>query len=141
MQGGPTLDEMQAAVDRLTARTTTRLTAAAEASAAAATPQAAEEAAVALAEAEVVAAAEAQRAAEEAAAAQAVIDAEGGCPGGWYFDAYLGCVNPDDVGSDVDDGYESSDLEVRCSNGTATVEECFGPGSDVNGNGIADVNE
>ena len=40
-----------------------------------------------------------------------------------------------------DDGYVSSDLEVRCSNGTATVEECFGPGSDLNDNGIADINE
>jgi hypothetical protein len=40
-----------------------------------------------------------------------------------------------------DDGYVSSDLEVRCSDGTATVEECFGPGSDLNGNGIADINE
>ena len=27
------------------------------------------------------------------------------------------------------------------SDGTATLEECFGPGSDLNGNGIADVNE
>ena len=33
------------------------------------------------------------------------------------------------------------DLEVRCANGMATVEECFGPGADANGNGIADVNE
>ncbi|MGY1695440.1 MULTISPECIES: hypothetical protein [unclassified Geodermatophilus] len=32
------------------------------------------------------------------------------------------------------------DLEVRCANGTASVEECFGPGADANGNGIADVN-
>jgi hypothetical protein len=62
-------------------------------------------------------AAAARRAADEVAAAQAVIDAEG------------------------DDGYVSSDLEVRCSDGTATVEECFGPGSDLNGNGIADINE
>jgi hypothetical protein len=29
----------------------------------------------------------------------------------------------------------------RRGDGTATVEECFGPGSDLNGNGIADVNE
>ncbi len=36
---------------------------------------------------------------------------------------------------------EINDLEVRCSDGTATVEECFGPGADANGNGIADVNE
>ena len=95
--------------------------------------------------AEAAAAAAARQAAEEAAAAQAVIDAEGGCPGGWYFDEYLGCVNPgNDGGGDPyveGDGYVSSDLEVRCSNGTATVEECFGPGSDLNGNGIADVNE
>jgi hypothetical protein len=87
----------------------------------------------------------AQRAAEEAAA-QAVIDAEGGCPPGWYFDEYLGCTNPEHAASDDpygggDDGYVSSDLEVRCSDGTATIEECFGPGSDLNGNGIADINE
>lgn len=84
-------------------------------------------------------AAAAQRAAEEAAA-QAVIDAEGGCPPGWYFDDSLGCTKQDEV-SGSDDGYVSSDLEVRCSDGTATVEECFGPGSDLNGNGVADINE
>jgi hypothetical protein len=39
------------------------------------------------------------------------------------------------------DDYVYDDLEVRCSDGTATVEECFGPGSDLNGNGVADVNE
>ncbi|MGY1637176.1 hypothetical protein ACI78V_11045 [Geodermatophilus sp. SYSU D00742] len=100
------------------------------------------------AEAAAQAAAEAvaRQAAEEAAAAQAVIDAEGGCPPGWYFDDYSGCTDPDDVADsgpavDGDDGYVSSDLEVRCSDGTATVEECFGPGSDLNGNGIADINE
>ena len=81
----------------------------------------------------------AQRAAEEAAA-QAVIDAEGGCPPGWYFDDALGCTSPEGAG-EGDDGYVSSDLEVRCSDGTATIEECFGPGSDLNRNGIADVNE
>jgi hypothetical protein len=80
-------------------------------------------------------AAAAQRAAEEADA-QAVIDAEGGCPPGWYFDDALGCTK-----QEGDDGYVTSDLEVRCSDGTATVEECFGPGSDENGNGIADINE
>jgi hypothetical protein len=80
-----------------------------------------------------------QRAAEEAAA-QAVIDAEGGCPPGWYFDDSLGCTKQDEA-SGWDDGYVSSDLEVRCSDGTATVEECFGPGSDLNGNGVADINE
>jgi len=84
-------------------------------------------------------AAAAQRAAEEAAA-QAVIDAEGGCPPGWYFDDALGCTKQEGV-SGGDDGYVTSDLEVRCSDGTATVEECFGPGSDLNGNGIADINE
>jgi hypothetical protein len=36
---------------------------------------------------------------------------------------------------------EINDLKVRCSDGTATVEECFGPGADANGNGIADINE
>jgi membrane protein involved in colicin uptake len=90
-------------------------------------------------------AAAAQKAADDAAAAQAVIDAEGGCPPGWYFDDYLGCTNPESAGGNpqggADDGYVSSDLEVRCSDGTATVEECFGPGSDLNGNGIADINE
>ncbi|SCX37812.1 hypothetical protein SAMN03159343_0209 [Klenkia marina] len=80
-----------------------------------------------------------QQAAEEAAA-QAVIDAEGGCPPGWYFDDALGCTRSETV-ADEDDGYVYSDLEVRCSDGTATVEECFGPGSDLNGNGVADVNE
>jgi membrane protein involved in colicin uptake len=70
------------------------------------------------------AAAAAQRTAEEAVATQAVNDAGGGDP---YVEG--------------GDGYVSSDLEVRCSDGTATAEECFGPGSDVNGNGIADVNE
>jgi hypothetical protein len=39
------------------------------------------------------------------------------------------------------DDYVGDDREFRCSEGTATVEECFGPGSDLNGNGIADVNE
>jgi hypothetical protein len=84
-------------------------------------------------------AAAAQRAAEEAAA-QAVIDAEGGCPPGWYFDDSLGCTRHESTGGG-DDGYVTSDLEVRCSDGTATVEECFGPGSDLNGNGVADINE
>jgi hypothetical protein len=88
----------------------------------------------------------AQQAAEEEAAAQAVIDAEGGCPGGWSFNESLGCFNPDNTGggdpyAEGDDGYVYSDLEVRCSDGTATIEECFGPGSDLNGNGIADINE
>ena len=91
-------------------------------------------------------AAAARQAADEAAAAQAVIDAEGGCPLGWSFDEAQGCFNPDNAGggdssTEPDDGFESSDLEVRCSDGTATVEECFGPGSDLNGNGVADVNE
>ncbi|MGY1829041.1 hypothetical protein ACI8AA_01285 [Geodermatophilus sp. SYSU D01180] len=106
--------------------------AAQQAAAAAAAQEAADEAAAA------------QRAAAEAAEQQAVIEAEGGCPPGWYFDDYLGCTQ-DTAGGDSsvggDDGYVSSDLEVRCSDGTATVEECFGPGSDLNGNGIADVNE
>jgi membrane protein involved in colicin uptake len=93
------------------------------------------------AEAATKAAAEAaaQRAAEDAAA-QDVIDAEGGCPPGWYFDDILGCTKQEEAGG-ADDGYVSSDLEVRCSEGTATVEECFGPGSDLNDNGVADINE
>lgn len=41
----------------------------------------------------------------------------------------------------ADDEYVGGDLEFRCSEGTATVEECFGPGSDLNGNGVADINE
>lgn len=88
-------------------------------------------------------AAAARRAAEEAAAAQAVIDAEGGCPPGWSFDEVQGCFDPESTDAYVgeDDGYVTSDLEVRCSDGTATVEECFGPGSDLDQNGIADVNE
>ncbi len=109
-----------------------RLAAEAAAQAAAAAAQQAAEAAAA------------QQAAEAAAAAQAVIDAEGGCPPGWSFDETRGCFNPNSGGTfdgDGDDGYVSSDLEVRCSDGTATVEECFGPGSDLNGNGIADINE
>jgi hypothetical protein len=44
-------------------------------------------------------------------------------------------------GAGADEGSAGGDLESRCSDGTATVEECFGPGSDLNGNGIADVNE
>ncbi|MGY1633461.1 hypothetical protein ACI784_17315 [Geodermatophilus sp. SYSU D01186] len=107
---------------------------------------AAEAAAQAAAEAASRQAAAARQAAAQAAAAQAVIDAEGGCPPGWYFDDYSGCTDPNDVADsgpavDGDDGYVSSDLEVRCSDGTATVEECFGPGSDLNDNGIADINE
>ncbi|WP_448620403.1 hypothetical protein [Geodermatophilus sp. URMC 65] len=152
--GRVALEDMPAAVDRPAVRVAARVAAENAAAAAAAVQQAAEEAAVAeqaaaiaaQQAAEAAAAAAAQRAAEEAAAAQAVIDAEGGCPGGWYFDEELGCVNPENNGGSApdvekDDGYVSSDLEVRCSDGTATVEECFGPGSDLNGNGIADVNE
>ncbi|MGY1659631.1 hypothetical protein ACI78Q_00215 [Geodermatophilus sp. SYSU D00705] len=116
---------------------------AAEAAARAAAEAAAQQAAAAAAAREAAEAA-AQRAAEEAEQ-QAVIEAEGGCPSGWYFDDYLGCTQVDagigDSYVDGDDGYVSSDLEVRCSDGTATVEECFGPGSDLNGNGIADINE
>jgi hypothetical protein len=108
--------------------------------------EAAAQAAAAAAAQQAAAAAAARQAAEEAAGAQAVIDAEGGCPPGWSFNESLGCFNPDNAGggdsyAEGDDGYISSDLEVRCSDGTATVEECFGPGSDLNGNGIADVNE
>jgi nucleoid-associated protein YgaU len=128
--GRAALEDMSAAVDRLAARVAARVAAEDAAAATAGVQQAAEEAAVAeqaaaiaaQQAAEAAAAAAAQRAAEEAAAAQA---ADGGS-------------DPD---VEEDDGYVSSDLEVRCSDGTATVEECFGPGSDLNGNGIADVNE
>ncbi len=115
--------------------------AAARAAAEAAAQQAAAEAAAA-AERAAEEAAAAQRAAE-AAAAQAVIDAEGGCPPGWSFDEIQGCFDPEssDAFVDEDDGYVTSELEIRCSDGTATVEECFGPGSDLNENGIADMNE
>lgn len=100
---------------------------------------AAEAAAQAAAEEAAAAQAAARQAAEDAAA-QAVIDAEGGCPPGWYFDDARGCTSQTEA-SGEDDGYVTSDLEVRCSDGTATVEECFGPGSDLNGNGVADINE
>ncbi|HWU07717.1 MAG TPA: hypothetical protein VN520_15260 [Streptomyces sp.] len=109
---------------------------AAEAAAQAAAAEAAAQQAAAQEAAEEAAA----RQAAEDAAAQAVIDAEGGCPPGWYFDDAAGCTKQTgDSGGD--DGYVTSDLEVRCSDGTATVEECFGPGSDLNGNGVADINE
>jgi membrane protein involved in colicin uptake len=118
---------------------------AAEAAARAAADEAARQTAAAAAAQEAAReAAAAQRAVAEAAEQQAVIEAEGGCPPGWYFDDYLGCTQDaadGDSFGEGDDGYVSSDLEVRCSDGTATVEECFGPGSDLNGNGIADVNE
>lgn len=39
------------------------------------------------------------------------------------------------------DDYVGDDREFRCSEGTATVAECFGPDSDLNGNGVADINE
>jgi hypothetical protein len=106
-----TLDAQRAEAERVAAEVA--------AQAAAAQQQAAEDAAAeaaAAAEQQAARAAAARRA-EEAATAQAVIDAE------------------------EDDAYVTSDLEVRCSDGTATVEECFGPGSDLNDNGIADVNE
>jgi hypothetical protein len=108
----------------------------AERRAAEAAAQAAAEEAAAQAAAEKAAA----RQTAEEAAAQAVIDAEGGCPPGWYFDDAQGCTK-ETGNSGGDDGYVTSDLEVRCSDGTATVEECFGPGSDLNGNGVADINE
>jgi len=37
--------------------------------------------------------------------------------------------------------YGPDDLQWACSEGIATVEECFGRGSDLDGNGIADVDE
>ncbi|MGY2005310.1 hypothetical protein [Blastococcus sp. SYSU DS1024] len=60
-----------------------------------------------------------------------------------------GCTPEQDAELDAQEGAvpgrdgagEGGDLETRCSDGTATVEECFGPGSDENDNGIADVNE
>jgi septal ring-binding cell division protein DamX len=140
------LDDMPTAMNRLAAQVQAR-TASGQQAADAATAQQAAEAAAIQREAEAAAAraaaeqeAAARRAAEEAAAAQAVIDAEGGCPPGWSFDEVQGCYDPADDPF-VAGGPESADLEVRCSNGTATIEECFGPGSDLNGNGIADVNE
>ena len=84
----------------------------------------AEAAAVAEAAAAAQAAA-AQAAAAEAAAAKAA-RTESECFG-------YGCSPEQDA--------EINDLEVRCSDGTATIEECFGPGADENANGIADVNE
>jgi hypothetical protein len=76
------------------------------------------EAAAAAAEAAAAeaAAADARRIAEEAAAAERVAEAP-------------------------DDGYVSDGLESACSDGTASIEECFGPGADADGNGVADVNE
>ncbi len=77
--------------------------------------------------AEVAAAEEAAaQAAAEAAAAEEAILVEEECIG-------YGCSPEQDA--------EINDLEVRCSDGTASVEECFGPGADADGNGIADVNE
>lgn len=90
---------------------------------AAAAAQAAAQAAAAQAAAAQAAAAEA--AAAEAAAAEAA-RTETECFG-------YGCSPEQDA--------EINDLERRCSDGTATIEECFGPGADENGNGIADVNE
>ncbi|WP_387993586.1 hypothetical protein [Geodermatophilus arenarius] len=72
------------------------------------------------------AAAAARAVAAEAAAGEEATVVEEECIG-------YGCSPEQDA--------EINDLEVRCSDGTATVEECFGPGADANGNGIADVNE
>ncbi|MDP9459316.1 MAG: hypothetical protein M3Q22_03375 [Actinomycetota bacterium] len=68
--------------------------------------------------------------------------------------SYIGPLNPDgtacvgygctpemDAELDGQGAFTDDDLERRCSEGAATVEECFGPGSDENGNGIADINE
>jgi hypothetical protein len=70
--------------------------------------------------------------------------------------SYVGPLNPDgtpcvgygctpeqdaELDAGMDDGSVGGDLEQRCADGTATVEECFGPGSDLNDNGIADINE
>ncbi len=136
-------DGLQAEVESLSSSAAAHATAELRTQAAITAQQAAEQETAARLAAEAQRAAEAAAAAQaarEAAAAQAVIDAEGGCPGGWYYDEEYGCTDPDDAYPD-DPYYDSSDLEVRCSDGTATVEECFGPGSDLNGNGIADVNE
>ncbi len=67
-------------------------------------------------------AAEAQRAADEAAAAKAAERAA------------------EEAGVDPP-GYQTDGLESACADGTASVEECFGPGADADGNGVADVNE
>ncbi|MGY1771936.1 hypothetical protein [Blastococcus sp. SYSU D00813] len=136
-------DGVQAELESLASSAAAHASAASQAQAAAAAQQAAEQETAARLAAEEAARAAAEAAAEqaarEAAAAQAVIDAEGGCPGGWYFEEDYGCVREDAYPDDP--YYDSSDLEVRCSDGTATVEECFGPGSDLDGNGVADVNE
>ncbi len=86
-----------------------------EAQRVAAEAAAAEAAAVEAAAAE-AAAAEARRIADKAAAAERAAEAP-------------------------DDGYVSDGLESACSDGTASIEECFGPGADADNNGVADVNE
>ncbi len=86
--------------------------------------------AAAMAEAAAAAQAAAEAAAAEAAAAQAA-EAEAARTEDECFG--YGCSPEQDA--------EINDLESRCADGTATIEECFGPGADENGNGIADVNE
>jgi basic membrane lipoprotein Med (substrate-binding protein (PBP1-ABC) superfamily) len=85
----------------------------------------AQAAAQAAAEAQAVAdaaVAEAQRVADEAAA-QAAADAEAAAQ------------------AEFDDGYVTDGLERACAQGTATIEQCFGPGMDLNNNGILDMDE
>lgn len=95
----------------------------------AAQAQAAAEAAAA-AEAQAAAEAEAQRAAEEAAAAAAQEAAE-----------QAAAEAAESADENFDDGYVSDGLESACAQGTASIEECYGPGADADGNGVADVNE
>ncbi|KQS59916.1 hypothetical protein ASG36_02485 [Geodermatophilus sp. Leaf369] len=78
------------------------------------------------------AAAESQRLADEAAArAEAEEQAA----------AEEAAASSSDDEGDFDDGYVTDGLESACAQGTASIEECFGPGSDLNDNGVADVNE
>jgi hypothetical protein len=87
------------------------------------------------------------------------LDPNAGYPGDPGLEGYIGPTNPDgspcvgygctpEMDAEIDAGERAANeesttgnLEQRCSDGTATVEDCFGPGSDENGNGIADVNE
>ena len=132
---GLELESEQAARDNVEAQRLAAEEAKRKAEAAAAAAEAAEaaaaEAAAEAAAAEAAAAAAAEAAAAEAAKAAAA-EAEAAAAGEEECIGY-GCSPEQDA--------EINDLERRCSDGTATVEECFGPGADANGNGIADVNE
>jgi hypothetical protein len=80
------------------------------------------------------AAAEARRIADEAATARAAAEARADQQA-----AERAAQAPDETSED--DGYVSDGLESACSDGTASIDECFGSGADADGNGIADVNE